>query len=136
MIDRNEQIEIEQELFSTKIVTEQPKKSMRDRFVEFDNSVWQKGQTINFLGIEGVKLLPSDDWIEGESEFYTINFLKNVGNTIRELVKNEDNNVFFDEQEAGYIVEFSDAPQMEDTSSTDFNSQFDAAPEKFDPFIK
>ena len=135
MIGREEGIGIEQEVFSTKIITEQPKKTFREKFVEFDNSIWQKGKNINFLGIEGMKLLPSDEWTDGKSEFYTVNFFKNVGETIMDLLKTEEKCNFIEEEPA-YVVEFSEAPGNEEVTSGDFDSQFDAAPEKFDPFVK
>lgn len=137
MINNEQKIIDNQEVFSTKLVPQNQKRTLKEWFVDFDNSVWEKGQNANFLGIEGVKVLPSQEWTEGTSEFFTINFLKNIGSTIVDLVKRDEIEIKSSiEDEKGYVVEFSEAPMLETEEASNFNNQFDAAPEKFDPFIK
>lgn len=137
MINNEQNIGVEEESFSTKIAADTQKKSFRDWFVGIDNSVWEKGQNANFFGIEGMKVLPSEEWTIGDSDFFTINFLKNVGSTITDLIKGEDKEMkSYIEDEPKYVVEFSEAPSIETEEVNNFNDQFDAAPEKFDPFIK
>lgn len=89
---------------------EEKRSPFMEMLLKVDNCVWEKGQETNFFGIQDLKVLPSEDWTDGESDYYTVNFFRNIKKSIKEAFT-------------------SDSSENEDTTvSVEYDSN-----EKFDP---